>query len=44
MLDVVKRKAKGEEIVVADEPESDDAPDLMATLKASLDGAKKGRR
>jgi DNA end-binding protein Ku len=44
VLDVVKRKAKGEEIVAADEPESDDAPDLMATLKASLDGAKKGRR
>ena len=44
VLDVVKRKAKGEEILVADEPQSDDAPDLMATLKASLDGAKKGRR
>jgi DNA end-binding protein Ku len=44
VLEVVKRKAKGEEIIVADEPESDDAPDLMATLKASLDGAKKGRR
>src|SRR3954465_2804858 len=43
VLDVVKRKAKGEEVVV-DEPDDDDAPDLMATLKASLDGAKKGRR
>jgi DNA end-binding protein Ku len=44
VLAVVKRKAKGEDIVVEDEPASDDAPDLMATLKASLDGAKKRRR
>src|SRR3954451_3090106 len=42
VLEVIERKAKGEEIVVADEPEADSAPDLMATLKASLDGAKKG--
>jgi DNA end-binding protein Ku len=44
VLEVIERKAKGEEIVIADEPEADSAPDLMATLKASLDGAKKGRR
>src|SRR3954466_1554222 len=44
VLEVIERKAKGEEIVAAEEPESDAAPDLMATLKASLDGAKKGRR
>ena len=44
VLEVVKRKAKGEDVVVADEPDADEAPDLMATLKASLDGAKKGRR
>jgi DNA end-binding protein Ku len=44
VLEVVKRKAKGEDIVAADEPEADDSADLMATLKASLDGAKKGGR
>jgi len=39
----VKRKAKGEEIEAPDEPEDDDQDDLMAALKASLDGARKGR-
>jgi DNA end-binding protein Ku len=45
VLAVIERKRAGEEIVVADDSGSDDeAPDLMATLKASLDGARKGRR
>jgi DNA end-binding protein Ku len=44
VLEVVKRKAKGEDIAAAAEPEADDSADLMATLKASLDGAKKGGR
>jgi non-homologous end joining protein Ku len=44
VLEVVKRKAKGEDIVAADEPAADDSADLMATLRASLDGAKKGGR
>src|SRR3954451_24063002 len=44
VLDVIERKAKGEEIEAPDEPEPDDQGDLMAALKASLDGAKKGRR
>ena len=44
VLAVVERKRKGEEIVPEEEPEGDDAPDLLATLKASLDGAKKGGR
>jgi DNA end-binding protein Ku len=44
VLAVVERKRKGEEIVAEDEPEADDSADLMATLKASLDGAKKGGR
>jgi len=43
VLEVVKRKAKGEEIEAPDEPEDDDQDDLMAALKASLDGARKGR-
>src|ERR687890_377848 len=44
VLDVIERKAKGEEIAVAEEPESDDSDDLMAVLEASLGGAKKGGR
>jgi DNA end-binding protein Ku len=42
VLDVIERKAKGEDIEAPDEPEPDDQDDLMAALKASLDGAKKG--
>ncbi len=39
VLDLVERKAAGEEIAVQPEAEADDAPvpDLMAALKASLD-------
>jgi DNA end-binding protein Ku len=44
VLDVVERKAKGEEIAPSDEPEADDQGDLMAALEASLGGAKKGGR
>jgi DNA end-binding protein Ku len=44
VLEVVKRKAKGEDIAAVDEPAADDSADLMAALKASLDGAKKGGR
>ena len=44
VLSVVERKRKGEAIEPEDEPEAGEAPDLMATLKASLDGAKKGGR
>jgi DNA end-binding protein Ku len=44
MLDVVERKAKGEEIAVADEPETGDSDDLMAVLEASLGAGKKGGR
>src|SRR5215210_5974454 len=42
VLDVIERKGKGEEIAVAEEPESDDSDDLMAVLEASLGGKKKG--
>jgi DNA end-binding protein Ku len=44
VLAVVERKRKGEEIVPEEEPAAEEAPDLMATLKASLDGARKGGR
>ena len=44
VLAVIERKRAGEEIVPEPEPEADEAPDLMATLKASLDGAKKRGR
>src|SRR3954453_8090097 len=44
VLEVVKRKANGEDVAVDEEPEADDSADLMAALKASLDGAKKGNR
>ncbi len=42
VLAVVARKAKGEEIQPEDQPEPEDQGDLMATLQASLDGARKG--
>ena len=38
VLDVIKRKAAGEEIEPRAEEAEDDAPDLMAALQASLDG------
>jgi DNA end-binding protein Ku len=44
VLKVVEAKAKGEAIAPDDEPAADDSADLMAALKASLDGAKKGGR
>jgi len=44
VLGVVERKAKGEDVAVVDESETGDSADLMAALKASLDGAKKGGR
>jgi DNA end-binding protein Ku len=44
VLDVVERKAKGEEIAASAEPDSDDQDDLMAALEASLGGAKKRGR
>jgi DNA end-binding protein Ku len=44
VLDMIQRKAKGEEIAPADEPEADDQGDLMAALEASLGSAKKGGR
>jgi DNA end-binding protein Ku len=43
VLDFLKKKAAGEEIVVEDEPEEQaDVVDLMAALEASLAAAKKG--
>ncbi|HEV3363229.1 MAG TPA: Ku protein [Acidimicrobiia bacterium] len=42
VLDFLKKKAAGEEIVVEEEPEEQaDVSDLMAALEASLDAAKK---
>jgi DNA end-binding protein Ku len=44
LLDVIKRKSKGEEIVVEEQPEEDrKVVDLMEVLKASIDNAGKGR-
>jgi DNA end-binding protein Ku len=43
VLDLIERKAKGEDIAAADEPEADDGGDLMAALEASLGGANGGR-
>jgi DNA end-binding protein Ku len=37
LLDVIKRKLRGEEIHVAAEAEPEEVPDLMAALKASLE-------
>src|SRR2546423_470019 len=43
VLDFLKKKAAGEEIVTAEEPEEESSVvDLMAALEASLEAAKKG--
>ncbi|HEX2103620.1 MAG TPA: Ku protein [Solirubrobacteraceae bacterium] len=44
VLDVIERKAAGEEIAPSEEPEAGDQDDLMAMLEASLGGARKGGR
>ena len=46
LLDVIKRKRKGEKIHVAPEVEAEETPDLMEALRASLDahGASRTRR
>jgi DNA end-binding protein Ku len=43
VLDLIERKASGEEIAVVEAPEAPDeeVPDLMAALKASLDAVRK---
>jgi DNA end-binding protein Ku len=43
LLDVIRRKRRGEEIHVAPEVEPEEAPDLMEALRASLE-AHEGRR
>src|SRR4051794_3096720 len=44
VLEMVERKAKGEEIVMADEPEEKaEVVDLLAALEASIEAAKKGK-
>jgi DNA end-binding protein Ku len=37
LLDAIKRRRRGEEVHVAPEPEPEEAPDLMAALRASLE-------
>jgi DNA end-binding protein Ku len=45
VLELIERKAKGEEIVVEEEaPEEPRITDLMAALEASLESARKGKR
>jgi DNA end-binding protein Ku len=44
VLELIERKAKGEEIEPPDEPEPEPPDDLMAALKASLDGSRNGGR
>jgi DNA end-binding protein Ku len=44
VLDLIERKAQGEEIAIAAEPEAPKAvPDLMAALEASLAAASGGK-
>src|SRR5207237_1279283 len=44
VLELIKKKAKGEEIVVPDEGEEEaEVVDLMSALEASLEAAKKGK-
>ena len=45
MLELIERKAKGEDIVVEESaPQAEKIVDLMAALEASLDAAKKGTK
>ena len=44
LLDVIRRKRKGEEIHAAPEVEPEEAPDLMAALRASLEAQRPARR
>jgi DNA end-binding protein Ku len=44
LLDVIKRKRKGEEIHAAPEVEPEEAPDLMEALRASLEARGKPRQ
>jgi DNA end-binding protein Ku len=44
VLGVIERKRKGEAIEPEAEPDAGDGGDLMAALRASLDGARKGGR
>jgi DNA end-binding protein Ku len=43
VLDLIKRKAKGEEIEIPEPEEPEESGDLMAALEASLKGKKSGR-
>jgi DNA end-binding protein Ku len=44
VLEVIQRKANGEDVEPPEEPDRDEPDDLMAALKASLDGSgKRGR-
>ena len=44
VLDLVKRKAKGEEIEIPEPQEPEPADDLMGALEASLGGQKGARK
>jgi DNA end-binding protein Ku len=44
VLELVKRKAKGEDIELPEPEERDDSGDLLAALQASLEGGKKNGR
>jgi DNA end-binding protein Ku len=44
LLEVIKRKRRGEEVHVAAEPEPEEAPDLMEALRASLEAHGGARR
>jgi DNA end-binding protein Ku len=44
LLDVIKRKERGEEVHVAAEPEPEETPDLMEALRASIEAYSSPRR
>ena len=44
LLEVIRRKRKGEEIHAAPEVEAEETPDLMEALRASLESHGKTRR
>ena len=44
LLDIIKRKAKGEEIVTEPREERAEVVDLMAALEASIEASKSSKR
>lgn len=44
LLKVIRAKAKGKEVHVERQPQPEEAPDLMAALRASVEAAHRGKK